>query len=110
MEAMGLEPMTSRVWGERSSRLSYASIAIIIALSGKNARSFWKRPKNTETLCLSAFPYFYKERNPILNQKPRRKERSSESSLHCNQDCNQNLSATSNNSIIRWRLSSEEFK
>ena len=25
VEAMGLEPMTSRVWGERSSRLSYAS-------------------------------------------------------------------------------------
>ena len=25
MEVMGLEPMTSRVWGERSSQLSYAS-------------------------------------------------------------------------------------
>lgn len=30
MEARGLEPLTSRVWGERSSQLSYASIPIII--------------------------------------------------------------------------------
>ena len=34
MEAMGLEPMTSRVWGERSSQLSYASMCIIITLCG----------------------------------------------------------------------------
>ena len=38
MEAMGLEPMTFRVWGERSSQLSYASMWIIISLLRKNAR------------------------------------------------------------------------
>ena len=30
MEATGLEPVTSRVWGERSSRLSYGSKYLII--------------------------------------------------------------------------------
>ena len=43
MEAMGLEPMTSRVWGERSSQLSYASIQDIIALWNRNANDKQKR-------------------------------------------------------------------
>ena len=37
MEARGLEPLTFRVWGERSSRLSYASMSFIIAPVPKKA-------------------------------------------------------------------------
>ena len=42
VEAMGLEPMTSRVWGERSSRLSYASMCLILAQFQKESIENWK--------------------------------------------------------------------
>ena len=38
MEARGLEPLTFRVWGERSSRLSYASMSSIVPRFPKKAR------------------------------------------------------------------------
>ena len=42
MEARGLEPLTFRVWGERSSRLSYASMNSILARRWEKARDKWK--------------------------------------------------------------------
>ena len=61
MEAMGLEPMTSRVWGERSSRLSYASIGIIIAHFQKK-----EREKYLKYEMQNAFPWY--EKSPEISE------------------------------------------
>ena len=54
MEATGLEPVTSRVWGERSSRLSYGSkYLIILQPPGKSVnRRAWFNVKLQDAKCL----------------------------------------------------------
>ena len=74
MEAMGLEPMTSRVWGERSSRLSYASISVIIALCQQNARYENKGKSKFGNNCVKSLTFKIIFRKLYLQNKEMRVE------------------------------------
>ena len=70
MEAMGLEPMTSRVWGERSSQLSYASK---VEIGGLEPLTYTLRTYRSPNWAISPWQRLYHDKYGVSSknlQKP----------------------------------------